>query len=184
MSLKLIKASGQAEASDDLHLARLLFLLGEAEKRSAKTIEGITKLAKLDFLLRYPNCLVRLLAFLDRDSAKADVKDYERTSIESKMVRFRYGPWDERYRRWIGLLVSKELAVTFLQGRTVHVGLTEKGKAVVEQLSQLSEFNDMKVRSDMIYKAVGTKGATAIKDLIYQVFPEIISLKWGHGIDI
>lgn len=184
MSLKLVKASGQAERSNDLHLARLLFLLNEAEKRSAKTIEGITKMAKLDFLLRYPNCLSRLLNFLDKDAEKADIKDYERTSIESKMVRYRYGPWDDRYRMWIGLLVAKGLAITFLQGRTVHVGLTQKGKEVVNVLAELPEFADVKNRSDLVYKAVGNKGATAIKDLIYQVFPEIISLKWGDGIEL
>ena len=46
------------------------------------------------------------------------------------MVRFRYGPWDERYRRWIGLLVARNLVTTYVRGHTVHVGLTERGRVV------------------------------------------------------
>lgn len=184
MSLKLIKASFEAEQSDDLHLIRILFLLFEADKRIAKSIEGITKLAKLDFLLRYPNCLERMLKHLNKNTALADIKDYERTSIESKMVRFRYGPWDDRYRRWIGLLVSKGLATTFLRGRTVNIILTEKGKEFMDSLIENSHFDDLKMRSKIIYQAVGSKSAVGLKNLIYSVFPEIINLKWGQDIKI
>jgi len=184
MSLRLIKAANVAESSDDLHLTRLLFLLNEADHRSSKTIEGIMKLAKLDFLLRYPNCLERLLVEMKRNVGKADIKPYERTTIESKMVRFRYGPWDDRYRRWIGLLVSKGLAIAFKKGRTIHLGLTDRGRELVNQLSSIGEFSDLHVRSGEIYKAVGDKGATALKDLIYKTFPEIVNMKWGDEIKI
>lgn len=184
MSIKLIKAAAMAEQNDEIHLARLLFLLSEADRRAGKTIEGITKLAKLDFFLRYPNCLERMLHYLNKTAAKADIKDYERTSIESKMVRFRYGPWDDRYRRWIGLLVSKGLAVTFLNGRTVHLGLTDAGKAVVELLGTDEYYKDIKTRSNIVYMAVGSKSATALKDFVYEVIPEINSLKWGQGIEL
>lgn len=184
MSLRLIKAASQSESSDELHLVRLLFLLGEADKRVSKTIEGITKLAKLDFLLRYPNCLERMLVALNKNVNQAEVKPYERTSIESKMIRFRYGPWDDRYRRWIGLLVSKGLAVTFIKGRTINIGLTDAGRQFLDTIGQVEEFSDLKRRSNIIYKTVGSKTAMRIKDLIYEVFPEIISLKWGQGIEL
>lgn len=184
MSLKLIKAGTIAENADELHLARILLLLGQADKRSAGSIEGIMKLAKLDFLLRYPNCLERLLIALNRKTLKANIQPHERTSIESKMIRFRYGPWDERYRRWIGLLVSRNLAETFHQGRTVHIKLTEKGREIVNKLAELDEFKDLQTRSDEIYKAVGKETATSLKELIYKVFPEIITMKWGQGIQI
>src|SRR5580700_8564735 len=110
MSLRLVNAVADSENRDDLHLARLLVLLGSADARrttpitKAKAVEGITKLAKLDFLLRYPTCLERALSELGRDPREAQVQPRERTSIEAKMVRFRYGPWDGRYRRWLGLL--------------------------------------------------------------------------------
>ena len=100
MSLRLVKAVAETENLDDFHLGRLLVLLGSADARKstpvtkAKAVEGITKLAKLDFLLRYPTCLERALKELGRDPGEANVQARERTSIEAKMVRFRYGPWD------------------------------------------------------------------------------------------
>lgn len=182
MSIRLIKAVAATENADELHLARLLLLLGESDQRAGNTMAGIMKLAKLDFLLRYPNCLERLLKAKNKNAAKANIRAHERTSIESKMVRFRYGPWDTRYRRWIGLLVAKGLAVSYLKGNTVHVDLTDAGRRVVATLSELPAFTDMHQRSSLIYRTVGSMSSTALKNLIYEVFPEIIDMKWGENI--
>ena len=44
------------EGDDSLHLGRLLILVDVfAGHKGDQTIDGITKLAKLDFLLRYPS---------------------------------------------------------------------------------------------------------------------------------
>ncbi|MEG1452058.1 hypothetical protein [Brevundimonas sp.] len=68
MSLGLLKAAARAENNDGLHLMRLLILLRCADKRgrTPKPVEGITKLAKLDFLLRYPVYLERALLKLGK----------------------------------------------------------------------------------------------------------------------
>lgn len=182
MSLRLIKAVSATENADELHLARLLLLLAQSDQRSGSTMAGIMKLAKLDFLLRYPNCLERLLKFKKKNATKANIQPHERTSIESKMVRFRYGPWDNRYRRWIGLLVAKGLAVSYVKGNTVHVDLTDAGRTVVTTISELPAFVDMHERSSLIYRTVGSMSSTALKDLIYEIFPEIIDMKWGEDI--
>ena len=184
MSLRLVKQAVDTELNDEFHLPRILMLLAEADSRASKTVEGIMKLAKLDFLLRYPNCLERLLVFQDKKTDKLKIQYYERTSIESKMIRFRYGPWDTRYRRWIGILVAKGLAVTFKKGNTVNVGLTQKGREITVILGKLPEFADYKTRSKMIYTSVGSMGATKLKTLIYKIFPEIIDMKWGREIQI
>ncbi len=182
MSIRLIKAVSATENADELHLARLLLLLAQSDQRSEKTMAGIMKLAKLDFLLRYPNCLERLLKFKNKNATKANIQPHERTSIESKMVRFRYGPWDTRYRRWIGLLVAKGLVVSYLKGNTVHIDLTDAGRQVVATLSVSPVFVDMHERSNLIYRTVGSMSSTALKKLIYEVFPEIIDMKWGENI--
>ena len=184
MSIRLIKAVATVENADELHLARLLLLLAQSDKRSGSTMAGIMKLAKLDFLLRYPNCLERLLKFKKKDVKKANVQPHERSSIESKMVRFRYGPWDTRYRRWIGLLVAKGLAVCYVKGNTVHVDLTDAGRSAVITLSGLPAFADMHERSSLIYRTVGSMSSTALKNLIYEVVPEITDMKWGENIDL
>lgn len=55
MSLSLIDIVSSLEENEALHLARLLVLLKAFMKDDQSAIEGITKLAKLDFLLRYPS---------------------------------------------------------------------------------------------------------------------------------
>ncbi len=49
MSLELIRVAAKAENSDELHMARLLLLLKAFERGKDKKVEGIMKLAKLDF---------------------------------------------------------------------------------------------------------------------------------------
>jgi hypothetical protein len=185
MSLRVIRAVGVAERSDDLHVGRLLLLLRAAGGRTGTNpIAGIMKLAKMDFLLRYPNCLARVLRATGSNLADAAIKPHERDTIEAKMVRFRYGPWDERYRRWIGLMVARGLSTTYAKGRTVHVRLTERGRDVADRLGELEEFTDLKRRGDLIAKSVGPMSATGLRDFIYKQFPELLDMRWGEEIEL
>lgn len=188
MSLRLIKAVAETENLDDFHLGRLLVLLGSADARKstpltkAKAVEGITKLAKLDFLLRYPTCLERALLKLNRDPREAVVRPRERTSIEAKMVRFRYGPWDARYRRWLGLLAARGLVTLGLQGNTVQIGLSDAGRSLAERFREDPLYGDLALRADVVVKAVGSMSATRLKDFVYETIPEIVDMKWGEEI--
>jgi len=185
MSLRIVRAAAEAENSDDFHLSRLLVLLRAAGgRKNAKTIAGITKLAKLDFLLRYPTCLERALRSIHNSPERAQVKEHERISIESKMIRFRYGPWDGRYRRWIALLVAKGLAETYVQVNTVHVHLTPQGIEVADRLRELPDFADIDERSQVIASVFGGLSAMRIKDFVYETFPELLSMKWGEDIEL
>jgi len=184
MSLKAIYLASEIENSDEFHIARLLLLLKACSGRNNKPIDGIMKLAKLDFLLRYPNCLVRALTDLGRDKVAETISEDERNTIEAKMIRFRYGPWDDRYRKWIGLLVSKRLAHTYVEGRTVKVQLTEEGVNLAETLSSKTEFEELAARSKIVSTALGGISATKLKDFIYKVFPEITQMKWGEFIEL
>ena len=64
----------------------------------------------------------------------------------------------------------------------MHVDLTEAGRRVVATLSESPAFADMQERSSLIYRTVGSMPATGLKNLIYEVFPEIIDMKWGENI--
>ena len=184
MSLQLLKSAAEIESNPDIHLARLLILLGASGGKTNKPVQGIMKLAKLDFLLRYPNCLERALAAVGKANEKTDILPYERTSIEASMIRFKYGPWDKRYRNWIGLLVAKGLVKTFVEGKTVMVSLTAKGDEVSKLLSTKTEFISLSNRSKLISANFGKMPATKIKDFIYEVFPEIADMKWGEDIKL
>lgn len=188
MSLKIVKAAAQLEKQDDFHLARLLLLLNAYDQTSKNSIEGITKLAKLDFLLRYPTCLDRVLKSQTKPNSiklanqAQPIEEQETKTIESKMIRFRYGPWDDRYRRWIGLLVAKGLVIAFLDNKTVNLKVTEAGKSVANQLAAQSEFKQLSTRSELVVKLVGKMAATALKNYIYEIVPEITAMKWGDEI--
>src|ERR1035437_9606998 len=69
------------EEDDNLHVGRLLvFLSAFAGKDGKGSVDGITKLAKLDFLLRYPVHLERALQVRAKRGIDANVVDYERKS--------------------------------------------------------------------------------------------------------
>ena len=100
------------------------------------------------------------------------------------MVRFRYGPWDARYRRWIGLLVARGLGIAYTKGRTMNVGLTSRGRDLADQLAQRQEFADLLRRGHLIGRAVGPMSATRLKDFVYQQFPELLDMRWGAEIEV
>ncbi len=185
MSLRLLHAAADAENTDELHLGRLLVLLSSAGgRRQTKTVEGITKLAKLDFLLRYPNCLERALQHVGQNPEKAEIQPYERDTIETKMIRFRYGPWDGRYRRWLSLLVAKGLAEVTTKGRTVHITLTSRGYDTAAVLRQSEHFMDIAKRSDMITQTFGAYSGKRLMNFVYETFPELLNMKWGENIQL
>ncbi len=186
MSLRIIDAAIETEQSDQLHEARLLVLLRYATKEGRLSIEGITKLAKIDFLLRYPLYFQRLVDQLNEFRKKkisVPLNDYETETVESKMIRFRYGPWDPRYRRWIGILVAKGLADTYLKGKTVHVTLTQKGVETANTLCESDNFRDLAARSELVAKTVGKRSGNWLKETIYTVVPELTGMNWGEEIE-
>ena len=184
MSLTLVRAIAGTENNDDIHLGRVLLLLFAANDKGTKTIEGITKLAKLDFLLRYPNCLARALEAENTDPILANIKEYERTTLESKMIRFKYGPWDSRYRRWLNLLVARGLVSIEIEKKTVSIKLTEKGSEIAEQFTTDADYKDLYQRSQLIIKTFGRMSSSGIKNFVYKVFPELETMKWGEDISL
>lgn len=182
MSFRIVRASITAERDDALHEARLLLLLYHAGTRGDGSIDGITKLAKLDFLLRYPKYFARLLRRIRRRVPEVPMESYEADTVESKMIRYRYGPWDARYRRWIAIVVGQGLADTYVHGRTVHVRLTEAGKDIARALAGQEDFSLLNERCELIARTAGILSGTALKDLVYEVVPELIGMAWGEEI--
>lgn len=184
MSLGVLKAAARAENADGLHLMRLLVLLRCADKRGKthKPVEGITKLAKLDFLLRYPVYLERALVARGKSPDAVHLLPRERTTVETRMIRFRYGPWDGRYRRWLSLLSARGLVTLSLSGRKIEIGLTDAGRAVADDFSERPLFQDLAERGALVVKTVGEMSAMRLKNFVYEIVPEITGMKWGQEI--
>ncbi len=145
-------------------------------------IEGLTKLAKLDFLLRYPAFLERALKARNISEDKASVEDFERNSVEAHMVRYRYGPWDHRYRRLITTLVGLGLVEVETNKRTIMIRLTPAGRESAERIANDPAYSIISKRAGLLQKHLNM-GATALMEFVYSTFPEIVSLRLGEKIE-
>ena len=182
--MSFFETAAAIEENDNLHLGRLLVLLEAfAGKDQQGTVDGLTKLAKLDFLLRYPVNLEKALAVRAKRSSDAKVAELERNSIESSMVRYRFGPWDFRYRRFLNIMTARGLAQTTVQGRTVQVGLTPKGVELAKQLIASPDFELMSERAGLLKRHCDLT-ATNLMKFIYDTFPELSSMRAGQAIEL
>lgn len=172
-------------ASENLayHAARLLLLVrfcGKPRRSRSATlpgIEGRTLLAKLDFFLRYPAYLKKAAEILKRDLSAEDfglVPDDETRSVESRMVRYLYGPWDYVYYPALAYLIGKELVVIEMKRGTEIFRLTSKGWDVATKLAQEPAYADLVRRANTTYHLFNKYKGSGLKNFIYAYFPEDI----------
>lgn len=165
------------------HAARLLILIRLAGKpRSNKeqlpAIKGRTLLAKLDFFCRYPAFLLKAAERLGQATSPREAglaSEAEADTVESRMVRFRYGPWDHVYYVTLAYLLGKGLIRTELQDRTELFRLTEEGAAAADALAKDEAFCDIAARAALEYRLFKSFGGTRLKDFIYSEFPEVVN---------
>ena len=184
MSLGTINHIIKLDESYDLHLARLLILMNEMSKKSyGEIIEGITKLVKLDFLLRYPTVLEKALERKGKSKQFTGIKEHEIDSVESKMIRYKFGPWDKRYWEFLRILEAKGLIEFGEENKTVLIRLTDDGKRIGNNLVNLKEFEDYHKRSRIITSVFGKNKATYLMKLMYELRPELYQMKYGRTIE-
>lgn len=176
--------AGEPLLADDileLHAARLmlLILICGTKKQATGTIrlDGLTKLAKLDFLTRYPDFYEKLAEHMGVE-AKAQLRD-----VESSMVRFHYGPWDDRYYHILGYLEARGLLLVDKDGLTFRFSLTGQGVEVATRISKEETFSELATHIKHVKGLVGKFTGTKLKDTIYEVFgEEVVERKLGESI--
>ena len=151
-----------ADRITELHAGRLLMLLRYCG--TANRIDGLTKLAKLDFFVRYPDAFNRMAAYLKKEARAAT------ETVESPMVRHHYGPWDKRYYQVLPFLEARGLITVAQDRETIVFQLTEAGKTVAETLAQQPLFAKSRDQMAQVKKLLGPRTGSAIKKLIYEVF--------------
>lgn len=179
--MNIVKVVAELDKNPEYHLCRLLVLLNAFSIKDDEAIEGLTKLAKLDFLLRYPVMLEKALMAKGRSTKQLKLEEHEHLSVESEMVRYRFGPWDHRYREFLNTLIAKDLVTVKISGRTVIISLTNSGREIAKQISEENEFEDYYRRSKILKRHFDIQ-ATNLMKFIYTTFPEIISLKSNTAI--
>lgn len=185
MTPSLLERIFRLEENDELHLLRILILIDTLSgKNQTQEVDGINKMVKLDFLLRYPVALERALIYIgkNKDINKIEMKAFEKENVESQLMHFQYGPWDNRYRRFLTILESKELITLSVKGQTVKIGITNSGHQVVKKTVDLPEFQDYIVRSKLIKSNFNKLSPKALIDFYYNVFPEMVTMKKGEKI--
>jgi hypothetical protein len=158
-----------ADMFTELHASRLLLLLRICGVSGR--IEGLTKLAKLDFFVRYPDFFERIAQHLGENVESAT------SSVESAMVRHHYGPWDKRYYQILPFLEARSLITIKKEGQAYIFELTDSGKSIASTFSKESEFTAQVSQMRRVKSVLGNKSGSRLKRLIYEVFDEEIAEK-------
>ncbi|MFF5084989.1 hypothetical protein ACFY36_48795 [Actinoplanes sp. NPDC000266] len=155
------------------HEARVLILICQFTM-PAEPFRGLTKLAKVDFLLRYPVMAERLLPPGITWLGGAPTDD-ERQAVESRMIRYKYGPWDDRYYPLLGALVGKRLATFARVNDSMEITLTDAGRDLGIALGETSSWAIVAQRARFLRAHFDLPGRE-LKDLIYEQLPDVVAL--------
>lgn len=157
--------------------ARLLLLI-DAFSGPDKSLEGRTKLAKLDFLLRYPAYLQRALA---KRAPKAKWPETEETggAIENRMIRYRYGPWDPAYFALLGSLIGRGLVEVLPGSNGLHFRTTPQGSDLGRLLATSESWRGMYEVTRLLRRHFDLSG-NSLKKFVYETFPDVVGKQWGE----
>ena len=160
----------------ELHAARLLLLFRVCGTRNK--INGLTKMAKLDFFVRYPEFFDEVCEYLG-----VSPPGTSRGGVESAMVRHHYGPWDRRYYHVLAYLEGKGLLSVQKIGNAYDLELTKHGQASADKLKDRPAFSELVTRMRAVKKVFGAKTGSRIKSIIYEAFgKEVADKKRGEVI--
>lgn len=164
------------DSSIDFHAARILILLLVCGQSPGPNIEGRTKLAKLDFFVRYPSFLERVHRNIIASGLEVSHPFHaQNAEVEAPMIRYRYGPWDNRYRQFIAFLEARKLVTVLKSTRVEKVKLTAQGRRTAEKLRDTSAFQPITERCTSMVSNLGAMNGTDLKELIYNSFPDEVA---------
>jgi len=171
-------AAGLSVTSDEIiefHAARLLLLIAmcgnKNKERDGHSIEGLTKLAKLDFFIRYPSFFNRIAEYLQKDA------QIESEELESKMIRFHYGPWDKRYYQVLPYLEARGIIKIEKNNKQYIFLLTKLGEELAKQLKKNKKYGDVVGKMKVVGQTFRNTSGSRLKDLIYEVFKTEVANK-------
>jgi hypothetical protein len=172
------------------HAARLLIVTrfaGSPQRDFKKlpALRGRTLLAKLDFFVRYPTYLAKAARIRSAQLSsrmEQPAVGPEGLSVESHMVRYLYGPWDDVYFNVLAYLVGKSLVRVELNRGVEVFRLTARGIKAVERLESEPDYALVIARARLAAALFPRFGGTALKEFIYTYFPEVVSRSLGATI--
>lgn len=164
--------------------ARLLLLIDTFSRnaRRPRYLEGRVKLAKLDFLLRYPRHLKTVLLLHGATLQEVSGIDEDEGPLDSRMMRYRYGPWDPSYYALLGSLIGRGLVEVIPLPRRNGFGYhtSEKGAALAADIKSDESFGRMIERLNLLKKYLDKSGNT-LKSYLYEL-PEVADATWHEDV--
>lgn len=164
--------------------ARLLLLIDAFSRKGrdqVRYLEGRVKLAKLDFLLRYPRHLRQVL--LDHGARPEQVERFDpgEAPLDARMMRYRYGPWDPSYYALLGSLIGRGLVdVTPLSGSGFGYRTSATGARLASDLRADASFTHINDRLRLLRRYLDKSGNT-LKNYLYEL-PEIADATWHEDL--
>lgn len=160
-------------AADDVlefHAARLLLLMHICG--IAGRIDGLTKMAKLDFFTRYPDFFEVARAAVGKASESVEASEMrgDADAVEASMVRHHYGPWDKRYYHVLAHLEAKRLINVVKQKKSYQISLTDLGRERAKLIAERDSFAPLVQRLRQVKAVFGSRSGTFLKNLIYRLF--------------
>lgn len=164
--------------------ARVLLLIDAFSRLrdgTPRELEGRIKLAKLDFLLRYPHHLARVLEMRGVSVSSLPVAPGE--TIDDRMMRYRYGPWDPAYYAILGALIGRGLveAIPLAVGKGLGFRTSRRGAELAADLKQDAAFESLDQLSAILRRHLDLGGST-LKNFIYRL-PGVSSTRWRDEIE-
>ena len=169
------------------HVARLLILIGvcglpQSDRKKFPAIQGRTLLAKLDFFMRYPKYLKKagnILGYELTDVQLGLKNPEDINTVESRMVRYLYGPWDDIYYVSLAYMIGKGIIEPIKPSKVDAFRLTAFGKNLLGKMKEDPVFEDLLQRGQTIY-LVNKYSGTRLKEFIYSYFPDVVSQNIGE----
>jgi len=172
--------TGLSIVADDVlefHAARLLLLMKICGDKGS--LKGLTKMAKLDFFVRYPQFFKTAAKVLGVNVELGNISE----ETESKMVRYHYGPWDQRYYHVLSYLEAKGLIKVIKEGSTINLSLTELGNESTSKIEESISFAPIIDQMRQVRNVLGSKKGSELKNLVYKIFDqEVAKLSLGEVI--
>ena len=93
------------------------------------------------------------------------------------MIKFHYGPWDERYYQLLPYLEARQLISISQDKNTYYLRLTEKGVNATKIFSDYDEFSNLIQDMKVVKSVLGSYSGTKLKNLIYKIFGDEVAIK-------
>lgn len=161
---------------------RVLLLIAafSGTDRNPRALEGRVKLAKLDFLIRYPKYLQRVLAARNVVVAP-ELLDAPHSPIAERMIRYRFGPWDPSYYAVLGSLIGRGLVVVVPIKQGLGYRASADGKALADRLTEDESWQRTGGLALVVRRHLDLAGTTLMK-LLYDEVSEMRDEQWNREV--